>query len=154
MNSKRKLNDDEARKILQTIEISAFALECLRAKQLAIAKLSEAFEYASINEDGVEPYLLRFGHAARCKLKFFYDAKDGFIEEMLVVYYVGSAYAARSANINSISADLREIAKLVDGGYYSENEEYERLDAEAYEIRFDEIGNAEIYKPMQKEDSK
>ena len=50
--------------------------------------------------------------------------------EYIVVTFKGGAISVRNANINSMSANLYEISKLVNGGYYNEVEEYQNLTGE------------------------
>ena len=144
---KRKLGSEEAKKVIFAAELSPFSLECLRAKKVAMAKIGEAFRYPYENEEGIEPYLLSYGSAVGCALRVYYDPKHGRVEEMLTVTYHGGAVAARGANINSVGADLREVAKLIDGGYYDEVEKLEWLEKEAFEIEFDGEGHPIIYAP-------
>lgn len=45
-------------------------------------------------------------------------------QEYLVITYVGGAKACRNININSHTANLQEFARLVNGGYYEELDEF------------------------------
>lgn len=47
--------------------------------------------------------------------------------EYIVVTFRGGAISVRNASINSMSANLAEISKLVNGGYYKEVETYKNL---------------------------
>ena len=47
--------------------------------------------------------------------------------EYIVVTFKGGAISVRNANINSMTANLYETAKLVYGGYYNEVETYQNL---------------------------
>ena len=144
---KRKLGSEEAKKVIFATELSPFSLECLRAKKAAMAKIGEAFRYPYENKEGIEPYLMSYGSAVGCTLMVYYDPKHKCVEEMLTVTYLGGAVAARCANINSVGADLREVAKLIDGGYYDEVEKFEWLEKEAFEIEFDGEGHPIVYAP-------
>lgn len=144
---KRKLNKGEAKKVVFATGLSPFSLECLRAKKAAMAKIGEAFRYPYENEEGIEPYLMTYGSAVGCALKAYYDPKHKCVEEMLTVTYPGGAVAARCANINSVGADLREVAKLIDGGYYDEVPKLESLEKGAFEIEFDKDGHIDVYAP-------
>ena len=44
--------------------------------------------------------------------------------EWIIVHFNGGAISARNVNGNSHTANFREIAKLIDGGYYTENNDY------------------------------
>lgn len=144
---KRKLDKEEAKKVLFASGLKPFSLECLRAKKVAMAKIAEAFRYPYENKEGIEPNLLSYGSAVGCALRVYYDPKHGCVEEMLTVTYLGGAVAARCANVNSVGADLREVAKLLDGGYYDEVGEFERLEKGAFEIEFDKEGHPVVYAP-------
>lgn len=47
--------------------------------------------------------------------------------EYIVVTFRGGAISVRNANINSMSVNLKELSRLVDGGYYDEVETYKHL---------------------------
>lgn len=47
--------------------------------------------------------------------------------EYIVVTFRGGAISVRNATMNSMSANLRELSKLVNGGYYNEVETYKNL---------------------------
>lgn len=53
-----------------------------------------------------------------------YDMEEHGYQEYLVVTYFGGGIAVRNCNINSHSAILRELGKLLDGGYYDEVKGY------------------------------
>jgi hypothetical protein len=44
--------------------------------------------------------------------------------EWVIVHFDGGGFSARNVNGNSHTANFREIAKLIDGGYYIENSDY------------------------------
>ena len=66
------------------------------------------------------------GSATSVELVAFYNENGRYLTEYLKVNYRGGAYAVRNATGNSMSANLREIAKLVDGGYYQELDDYKK----------------------------
>lgn len=55
------------------------------------------------------------------------DTEHEWIQEYLVVTYRGGSKTYRSCNMNSLSAILREIGKLADGGYYDELTDYKNI---------------------------
>lgn len=57
----------------------------------------------------------------------YQNEETGTLYEFIMIIYHGGAYAVRSVNGDSHSAILREIAKMADGGYYSENDAYRKL---------------------------
>jgi len=59
-----------------------------------------------------------------------FKTEDEEIHEYIVVTFRGGAISVRNANINSMSANLYETAKLVNGGYYNEVETYQNLKGE------------------------
>ena len=44
--------------------------------------------------------------------------------EWIIVHFRGGGYSPRNVNGNSHTANFREVAKLLDGGYYDEKEYY------------------------------
>ena len=56
-----------------------------------------------------------------------FKTEDGETHEYIVVTFKGGAISVRNANINSMTANLYETAKLVYGGYYNEVETYQNL---------------------------
>ena len=69
----------------------------------------------------------------KCEYKLFAKIlSDGAVEklvfqEYLVVTFNGGAISCRNIDINSHMANLGEIARLVDGGYYSEIKDYQEF---------------------------
>ena len=59
-----------------------------------------------------------------------FKTENGKTHEYIVVTFRGGAISVRNANINSMSANLRELSKLVNGGYYNEVETYQNLKGE------------------------
>lgn len=89
-----------------------------------------------------------FGSLTHVRLRIFvHPGEEDWVDEMLEVVYDGGEMAHRSVNANSMSANLREIAKLADGGYYQEEQEYDELNSEWWELMFDEKGNPSLWIP-------
>lgn len=57
----------------------------------------------------------------------YVNTEHELIQEYLVVTYRGGAKTYRSCNMNSLSAILKEISKLANGGYYDELEDYKNI---------------------------
>lgn len=53
--------------------------------------------------------------------------KDGEEYKFIVVVFRNGAISVRNANINSLTANIRELGTLLDGGYYDEVKEYKKL---------------------------
>ena len=49
---------------------------------------------------------------------------DGHFSEWITILYKGGAKAHRCVSYNSNSANFKNIAEMIDGGYYHENEHY------------------------------
>ena len=47
--------------------------------------------------------------------------------EYIVVTFKGGSISVRNASYNSLTTNIRELGKLLDGGYYKEVEEYKKL---------------------------
>lgn len=45
----------------------------------------------------------------------------------IVVIFKGDTLSVRNASANSLTANLRELTSMLNGGYYTEVEEYKRL---------------------------
>ena len=60
-----------------------------------------------------------------------FKTEDGKTHEYIVVTFRGGAISVRNATINSMSVNLYEISKLVNGGYYNEVETYQNLKGES-----------------------
>ena len=65
----------------------------------------------------------------KCEFKLFARIYEGKLvyQEYLVITFRGGAISCRNININSNMANLREIARMVDGGYYDEVKEYQEI---------------------------
>lgn len=92
-------------------------LEMYRGKKFFINNISKVFELDS--KSNVE----KVGYEVYSKA-----APDGDIwyTEFAVVTFVGGGKSVRNISGNSNNANFREIAKLIDGGYYDELEFYKR----------------------------
>lgn len=55
------------------------------------------------------------------------DGESHYYTEFAVVTFVGGGISVRNISGNSNNANFREIAKLIDGGYYDEIEYYNRV---------------------------
>lgn len=54
------------------------------------------------------------------------------LREYIIMHYKGGGISPRNANINSLSANFREIGNLLDGGYYKEVDDYKSLEENGY----------------------
>lgn len=87
---------------------------CLIYKQLFVDKLS----YAISNNCG---QVINIRYEA-------YESEDSDEpQEFIVITFKGGAISVRNVHMNSHSAILREIGRLVDGGYYDEVDYYNKL---------------------------
>ena len=59
------------------------------------------------------------------KYHVFKHKEKGWVDEYLFIGFKGSGYLVRNCSGNSKIAILREIARLIVGGYYEENKTYE-----------------------------
>jgi hypothetical protein len=57
-----------------------------------------------------------------------------YFAEYLVVTFIGGAKSVRIANGNNNMANFRELGKLIDGGYYTEVDEYEALSENGFSL--------------------
>lgn len=55
---------------------------------------------------------------------------EDWTEEYLVINYTGGARTVRNCNWNSCSAVLREIAKYLEHGYYSEESDLKNIESD------------------------
>ena len=113
-------------------------------KQRLVDKLS------SIMSRGAEGYSSAVGSCTGCELRVYLIPKgDSYsVQEMLVIHYRGGAYAARNATHNSNSANFQEIGRLLNGGYYEENEALEQLESSAFRLSTASVyGRYWVYKP-------
>lgn len=89
----------------------SLAMKCYIAKQAFVDKLSNAIGGQCSGVDAVT-------------YEVFRQKKTGYYQEYVVMHYRGGAIAVRTVNGTSHSGILREIAKMVDGGYYEEVDAY------------------------------
>lgn len=55
------------------------------------------------------------------------DPKQEWYDEFIVITYHGGAIAVRTTTGNSNTANFQEIAKMINGGYYSEVKHYREI---------------------------
>lgn len=85
-------------------------LEELKGKKRFLKALGEVLKTSkrmSIADIDLEVYLI-----------------DGYVMEYVVITFDGGAISVANASGNSDSANLRQVAKMVNGGYYDEVEMY------------------------------
>ena len=56
----------------------------------------------------------------------FKNKKNNYTQEFVKVTFNSGGFSIRTCNGNSFAAVLYEISKLLDGGYYCENDFYEK----------------------------
>ena len=145
-----KRNDPKCAAILDAAHVTDSHLWELYRKQESVALINAAFKKA--NDVGYP-----FGSANGCEFRVYLDKSktnpgEYYLEEFLVVTYRGGAGAARRANINSNSVNFKEIGKLLDGGYYDEVDELQRLEKEACRLILGHDGRLEIALPPEHDD--
>ena len=61
--------------------------------------------------------------------KIFLDEfeSDGIDYSYLVVVFKGGGLSVRNCRYNSVTANIREVAEMLNGGYYREVESYTKL---------------------------
>lgn len=52
---------------------------------------------------------------------------EGYKQVYIVVEFVGGAKSVRNARANSLTLNIEEVSKMLNGGYYKEVEEYKDL---------------------------
>ena len=64
--------------------------------------------------------------------KIFLDefASDGIDYSYLVVFFKGGGLSVRNCRCNSVTASIREVAEMLNGGYYDEVATYNKLKGE------------------------
>ena len=117
-----------------TLDLVLYFEEGKHCKKEAYAmKLDkETYEYylckqAFIRQVGEALALYARSSVAKVDLEFYENKESGAIQEYLVVTFDGGAISVRSANINSDTANFRELGNLIDGGYYSEVKDYREM---------------------------
>lgn len=64
---------------------------------------------------------------------WFQENENGtYFSEWIIVKYDGGGWAPRIVSGNSNSANFKNIADLIDGGYYAEKTSYESLPLKGY----------------------
>ena len=133
----------EAAEVLIKAGIDGPRLNELYHKQMVVKKLS------SVMSKMAETYAGAIGSCSGCELRVYLIPKgDSYsVQEMLVIHYRGGAYAARNATHNSNSANFQEIGRMLNGGYYGENEALEKLESSAFRLATGDYGRYWVYKP-------
>ena len=153
IDNKNQAEKEIAEEVLSSI--GEDHLKTLEAKVAAVRRVSTALCMPIIGysrglacfSSREANHLEMIGSAVRADLMVLYNMQDKHLEEYLVVEYEGGEYAARNAKANSNGANLREIAGLINGGYYEENERFESLlkDGEYAALQFNGDGNVEVF---------
>jgi hypothetical protein len=95
-------------------------IEMYKGKKAFIKNVSKAFEatprISSVTSIDYEVY------------KKEIDKDITYFAEYIIVSFFGGGKSVRQVNGNSCTANFREIGKLLDGGYYEENRQYETLE--------------------------
>lgn len=95
-------------------------IEMYKGKKAFIKNVSKAFEatprISSVTSIDYEVY------------KKEIDKDITYFAEYIIVNFFGGGKSVRQVNGNSCTANFREIGKLLDGGYYEENRQYETLE--------------------------
>ena len=143
-------NDPECTAILDAAGMTDSKLWESYRKQESIALINSALVKAS--QVGYS-----FGSAVGCEFRVYLDESkhhpgEYYLEEYLIVTYRGGAWAARRANVNSNAINFQEIGKMLNGGYYDEVDEVERLEKEAYRLILGHNGELAIALPHKHND--
>lgn len=87
-----------------------------------LAKMQDDFDHETFNKLGE---LLCTRHPTRFK-NIYLDIfeKDGEEHFYIVVVFFGGGMSVRNANMNSLTANIRELSKMLDGSYYEEVKYY------------------------------
>ena len=94
--------------------INDFQKECLLLKKQFVDKISRAIMFDC-------------GQVASVRYEAWVSEKDSEPQEFVIITFYGGAISVRNVHMNSHSAILREIGRLVDGGYYEEVKYYNSL---------------------------
>lgn len=89
----------------------------------------------------------QFGSMTGVRLRIYVSPDYGYVDEELEIVFDGGELIHRGANGNGTDANLREIAKLANGGYYTEEEAFDEMNAEWWELMFDENGAPSLWVP-------
>ncbi len=99
-------------------------LEMYKGKKAFIKNISKVFEatprISSVASIDYEVY------------KKEIDKDITYFAEYVIVNFFGGGKSVRLVNGNSCTANFKEISKLLDGGYYEENRQYEALADNGY----------------------
>ena len=55
----------------------------------------------------------------------------GDVDTYIVVTFQGGGISVRNANMNSLTANIQELSKMLNGGYYAEVEQYRKAKGES-----------------------
>lgn len=95
-------------------------IEMYKGKKAFIKNVSKAFEatprISSVTSIDYEVYRKEI------------DKDITYFAEYIIVNFFGGGKSVRLVNGNSCTANFREIGKLLDGGHYEENRQYESLE--------------------------
>jgi hypothetical protein len=86
-------------------------------KKLFIDHISKVFE-----DEYLKSNVTKVDYEVYSKYNEEWD--ETYYAEFVVVHFVGGGKSVRTISGNSNNANFREIAKLIDGGYYDELEYY------------------------------
>lgn len=75
---------------------------------------------------------IRFDRIGKAITESLFRIRSIYLDEVLgqeyiVVRFVGGAISVRKATYNSLTANIVELGKLLNGGYYDEVEDYKEL---------------------------
>lgn len=87
---------------------------CLLEKKLFVDKLSFALSG-------------NCGQVVDVRYEAYESENDSEPREFIIITFFGGAISVRNVHMNSHSAILRELGRLVDGDYYDEVDYYNRL---------------------------
>ena len=99
-------------------------IEMYKGKKAFVKNVSKAFEVtprvSSVTSVDYEVYEKKINEATT------------YFAEYIIVNFSGGGKSVRLVNGNSCTANFREIGKLLDGGYYEENRQYETLEDDGF----------------------
>ena len=94
--------------------VNAEHKKCLLEKKLFVDKLSVALSG-------------NCGQVIDVRYEAYESDNDSEPQEFVIITFRGGAISVRNVHMNSHSAILRELGRLVDGGYYDEVNYYNKL---------------------------
>lgn len=136
MNKKKITDERLISEILGKSGLVGERLKELVAKTAVIASLSIVLASSAASGD----FYAHVGTATGCELRTYVERHEANgkeeweAKEYLVVHYRGGAWAARHSTVNSNSANFQEVSRMLNGGYYGENDRIEELERKAYAI--------------------